>query len=129
MKIQTDPTRSFSEYALPSITVSLWIQKDLLNRSSQHKSYIHVLIDAFSHFVLTVPIKSNNAETAAKTLLPPWITKFGPPFYLVTDRGSEFINTDMTQLCTLMGIGHSPRTVYSPCINWHSSPYIPPRYS
>ena len=38
---------------------------------------------------------------------------FGPPIYFVTDRGSEYINTAMSPLYTLMGIRHSPRTPYS----------------
>ena len=67
-------------------------------------NHIHVIIDAFSHFVVTKPIKSNNAKTAIKTLLHHWINKFGPPIYLVTDRGSEYVNKEMTHLCTLMGI-------------------------
>ena len=79
---------------------------------SQNKSYIHVLVDAFSHFVVTVPINSHSAKTAVKSLLRHWIIKFGPPIYLVTDRGSDYINTDMAQLCPLMGIRHSPRTPY-----------------
>ena len=51
--------------------------------TSQNKSYIHFIVDAFSHFVVTVPIKSNNAKTAVKTLLHHWIVKFGPPIYLL----------------------------------------------
>ena len=62
--------------------------KGPINPPSHNKSYIHVIIDAFSHVVVTVPIKSNNAKTAIKTLLHHWIRKFGPPIYLVTDRGS-----------------------------------------
>ena len=73
--------------------------------------------DAFSHFVVKVPIKSNNAKTAIKTLLHHWNIKFGPPIYLVTDRGSEYVNKEMAHLCTLMGIRHSPRTAYSPWTN------------
>ena len=46
-----------------------------------------------------------------------WIIKFGPPIYLVTDRGSEYVNKEMAHLCTLMGIRHSPRTAYSPWTN------------
>ena len=60
--------------------------KGPINPPSQHKSYIHVINDAFSRFVVTDPIKSNNAKTTIKTLLHHWITKFGPPNYLVTDR-------------------------------------------
>ena len=91
--------------------------KGPINPPSHNKSYIHVIIDAFSHFVVTVPIKSNNAKTAIKTLLQHWIIKFGPPIYLVTDRGSEYVNKEMAHLCTLMGIRQSPRTAYSPWTN------------
>ena len=109
MKINTAPLQSFSEHA-PSFNYR--ISKDTKGPntpSSQNKSYIHVIVDAFSHFVVTVPTKSNNAKTAVKTLLHQtlWI---GAPIYLFTDRGSEYMNTDMAHLCTLMGIRHSPRT-------------------
>ena len=80
---------------------------------SKNKSYILVIVDAFSHFVVTVPIKSNNAKTAVKSLLQHWIIKVGPPIDLVSDRGSKQTNIDMAQLCTLMGIRLSPRTTYS----------------
>ena len=91
--------------------------KGPINPPSHNKSYIHVIVDAFSHFVVTVPIKSNNAKTAIKTLLHHWVIKFGPPIYLVTDRGSEYVNKEMAHLCTLMGIRHSPRAAYSPWTN------------
>ena len=117
MKIQTAPTQSFSEHA-PSFNYRISMDtKGPINPPSHNKSYIHVIIDAFSHFVVTVPIKSNNAKTAIKTLLHHWIIKFGPPIYLVTDRRSEYVNKEMAHLCTLLGIRHSPRTAYSPWTN------------
>ena len=113
MKIQIASTQSFSEHA-PSSNYRISMDtKGPINSSSNNKSYIHVIIDAFSHFVVTVPIKAKNPETAIKTLLHHWIIKLGPPTYLVTDRGSEYDNKDMAHLCTLMGIRHSPRTSYS----------------
>ena len=117
MKIQTAPTQSFSEHA-PSFNYCISMDtKGPINPPSHNKSYIHVVIDAFSHFVVTVPIKANNAKTAIKTLLHHWIIKFGPPIYLDTHRGSEYVNKEMAHLCTLMGIRHSPRTAYSPWTN------------
>ena len=68
-KIQTAPTQSFSEHAPFFNYRTSMDTKGPINPSSQHKSYIHVIVDAFSHFVVTVPIKSNNAKTAVKTLL------------------------------------------------------------
>ena len=117
MKIQTAPTQSFSVHA-PSFNYRISMDtKGPINPPSHNKSYILVIIDAFSHFVVTVPIKSNNAKPAIKTLLHHWIIKVGPPIYLVTDRGSEYVNKETAQLCTLMGIRHSPRTAYFPWTN------------
>ena len=51
VKIQTAPTQSFSEHALSfNYRISMDI-KGHINPSSQHKSSIHVLADAFSHFL------------------------------------------------------------------------------
>ena len=91
--------------------------KGPINPPSNQNSYIHVIVDAFSHFVVTVPIKQNNAQNAVNSLLHQWITKFGPPVYLVTGRGSEYINSELANPCTTMGIRHSPRTPHAPWIN------------
>ena len=91
--------------------------KGPINPPSNQNSYIHVIVDAFSQFVVTVPIKQNNAQNAVNSLLHHCITKFGPPIYLVTDRGSEYINSELANLCTTMGIRHSPRTPYAPWTN------------
>ena len=97
-KIQTAPRQSFSEHT-PSFNYRISMDtKGPINPPSHKISYIHVIVDAFSHFVVTVPIKSNNAKTAVKTLLHHWIIKFGPPIYLVTDRGSEYVNKEMAHL-------------------------------
>ena len=71
----------------------------------------------FGHFVVTIPVKQNNAQNAVNSLLHHWITKFGPPVYIVTDRGSEYINSELANLCTTMEIRHSPRTPYAPWTN------------
>ena len=65
-KIQTAPTQSFSEHA-PSFNYRISMDtKGPINPPSHNKSCIHVIIDAFSDFVVTVPIKSNNSKTASK---------------------------------------------------------------
>ena len=52
--------------------------KGPLNPPSNQNSYIHVIVDAFSHLLVTVPVKQNNAQYAVNSLLHQWITKFGP---------------------------------------------------
>ena len=61
MKNQTAPT--FSEHA-PSFNYRIFMDTKGPINPSHIKSYIPVIIDAFSHYVVTVPIKSNNAKTA-----------------------------------------------------------------
>ena len=117
MQPQIAPIQSFAEHASSFNYRISMDTKGPINPPSQHKSFIHVIVDAFSHFIVTVPIKSNKAKTAVKTLLHHWITKYGPPIYLVTDRGSEYVNKEMAHLCSLMGIRHSPRTAYAPWTN------------
>ena len=85
-----------------------------INPPSKQNSFIHVKVHAFSHFVVTVPVKQNNAQKPINSLLHRWITKFGPPVYLVTDRSSEYINSELANIFTTMGIRHSPRAPYAP---------------
>ena len=116
MKINTAHIQSFSEHS-PSFNYRISMDtKGPITPPSQNKSYIHVIVDAFRLFFVTVPNKSNNAKTAVKTLLHDWIVNL-VHLYLVTDCASEFINTDMAHLCIFMGIRHPPRTPYSPWTN------------
>ena len=116
-KIQTATIQTFSENASYFNYRKSMDTKGPINRPSNQNSYIHVILDAFSHFVVTVPIKQNNAQNAVNSLLHHWITKLGPPVYLVTDRASEYINSELANLCTKTGIRHSPRTPYAPWTN------------
>ena len=120
-KIQTATIQTFSENASYFNYLISLDTKGPINRPSKQNSYIHVIVNAFSHFVVTVPVKQNNAQKAVNFLLHPWNTKFGPPIYLVTDRGSEYTNSEFANLCTTMGIRHSPRTPYLRTMdNWFS---------
>ena len=116
-KIQTATIQTFSEIASYFNYLISIDTKGPLNQSSKQNSNIHVIVDAFSHFVVTVPVKQNNAQNAVTSILHHWITKFGPPISLVTDRGSEYFNSELANICTTMGIRHSPRTPYAPWTN------------
>ena len=62
--------------------------KGPINPPSYNKSYIHVKIGAFSHFVVTVPIKANNAKTAKKFFYTIELLNLDEPFtlLLIEDR-------------------------------------------
>ena len=78
-KVQTVTKQTFSEYASYFNYRISMDTKGPINQPSNQTSNIHVIVDPFSHFVVTVPVKQNNAQNAVNSLLHHWITKFGPP--------------------------------------------------
>ena len=64
-KIQTASIQTFSEIASYFNYRISMDTKGPINPPSNQNSYIHVIVDAFSHFVVTVPI----SKTMLKTLL------------------------------------------------------------
>ena len=70
LKIQSAPTQSRSEHA-PSFNYRIFMNTNgPINPPSHKKSYIHIIIDAFSQFVVTVSIKANYAKTAMNFFTP-----------------------------------------------------------
>ena len=65
-KIQTASIQTFSEIASYFNYRISMDTKGPINPPSNQNSYIHVIVDAFSHFVVAVPIKQNNAQNAVK---------------------------------------------------------------
>ena len=116
-KTQTATIQTFSKNALCFNYRISMDTKGPINPPSKQNSYIHVIVDAFSHFVVTVPVKQNKAQNAVNSLLHHWVPKFWPSVYLVTHRGSEYNNSELANLCTTIGIRHSPRTPYAPWTN------------
>ena len=68
-KIQTATIQTFSENASYFTYRISMDTKGILNPPSNQNSYIHVIVDAFSHIVVTVPVKQNNAQNAVNSLL------------------------------------------------------------
>ena len=63
-KIQTSTIQTFPENASHFNYRISMDTKGPINPPSKQNSYIHVIVDAFSHFVVTVPVKQNNAQNA-----------------------------------------------------------------
>ena len=78
------------------------------------EQYILGIIDNFSRFASLVPLKRATAETVAKALYEKWITIFGIPEVIHSDRGTEFENKLIYSLCNYLGVRKSRSSPYYP---------------
>ena len=74
--------------------------KSVISPSSDGNSYVYVIVDAFTHFVVLHCSPKNDATNALSVLFDHWIGKFEKPNNLVTDNGNECINGEITHFCS-----------------------------
>ena len=65
--------------------------------------YIAVLSDAFTKWVVAIPIPDKQAETVARAYFDNYICVYTAPRLLVTDGGGEFNNELLREVCKLTG--------------------------
>jgi len=73
---------------------------------------ILVIIDRFSRWIELIPAKDTTAKSAALALLK-HIGRYGTPAQLLSDGGSQYVNTIISELLTLIGIEHEITIAYS----------------
>ena len=75
-------------------------------------AYILVLIDCFSRFVELYAIPSTEARPCAKCLIN-FTGRYGAPEYLLSDRGSQFVNQTIKEMLRIMGTQQMLSLAYS----------------
>ena len=79
--------------------------------------YILGVIDYFSKFSMLIPLKSIDAITVSRALLQRWISVFGIPQSINSDRGSNFESDLFASFSSLLGIRKTRSTPYHPKSN------------
>ena len=74
--------------------------------------YILVIIDCFSRWVELFPLPDTSALGAARALLA-HTQRYGVPAFVRSDRGSQFVNEILSDLCKLLGTEQEFTTAYS----------------
>ena len=88
-----------------------------LQASSDGHTHIMTIIDHSTRWVEAVPLSSMTAPACADALVAGWISQFGVPAVMVTDRGVQFTSAVWAVMCQCLGIRHSTTTAYHPQSN------------
>lgn len=96
-------------------------------------SYLLTCVDSFSHWPAAIPIMDFSAETVSKAFIVHWISRFGIPAQITTDRGCQFEASLFCKLFQSLGVHHFKITSSHPTLNgiiewfhrWLRQPYMP----
>lgn len=81
--------------------------------SQEGYSRILVIIEYMTKVVRLYPMKTKRASEVAEHLWT-WITEFGPPKFILSDQGTEFVNETITALLDKVGTERRVTSAYSP---------------
>ena len=84
---------------------------------SEGNTYLFTIIDRYTRWPAAIPLPRATAETCARALVNHWITSFGVPDDITSDRGTQFTSHLWKQLNKLLGIKASYTTAYHPQAN------------
>ncbi|KAK3084013.1 hypothetical protein FSP39_006719 [Pinctada imbricata] len=88
-----------------------------LPMTKNNNSFVLMMVDQFTKWVECVPLPNQTAEVTAQAAVDHFFSRFGIPFQIFTDRGSNFESTLFKQLCERMAIHKARTTAFRPSAN------------
>ena len=85
--------------------------------SSQGHRYRLTMVDRFTRWPEAVPLKDATAHSCAQAFLATWISRFGIPAHLSSDRGPQFTSAIWASLYHALGIHLHHTTAFHPQAN------------
>lgn len=83
-----------------------------LPKSINGNLYVLTTICDLTKFIVCIPIPNKEARTIADALLKNIILVYGPMKTILTDKGTEYLNSTLKELCALFNINKDHSTPY-----------------
>ena len=115
----TDTQLPLSHHSRPSML-------DFTSSTSISLGHYHLLVDLhtsspaydqFTRWPEAIPLTSITAEAVAQAFLSGWISRFGVPSTIITDRGRQFESHLWSNLMSIIGSKRGRTTAYHPQTN------------
>ena len=72
--------------------------------TERDNTWLMVIGDYFSKFPVSVPLPDMTARAVSQALVDKWISYFGVPLEILTDKGTNFESVLFKETCKLLGI-------------------------
>ena len=79
--------------------------------------YLLTMIDRTTRWPEAVPLADTKTDTVLQAFLDHWVSRFGVPHTVTTDRGAQFTSGTWRQTLTRLGITASTTSAYHPQAN------------
>ena len=79
--------------------------------------YLLTMVDRTTRWPEAAPLPDVSTATLASAFLHTWVSRFGVPASLTSDRGAQFTSSVWSELCSLLGTKHHLTTSYRPQAN------------
>ena len=80
-------------------------------------SHLFTIVDRTTRWLEAVPVSSTSAEACAEALFAAWISRFGVPEHITSDRGTQFASAVWAALGKRLGISLHHTTAFHPQSN------------
>lgn len=81
-------------------------------KSQNGYQYAVTLVDELSKYLVLIPIFDKSAKTIARAIFEKFVLQYGPIKTLKSDRGTEYINEILNELCSWLNIERKCSTAY-----------------